>query len=104
MELVWREGLRPLLQSIRAEQRLRGCSTTIALPPTPVCPLRHESARRVVTVSPESGRLALTYHDATSTSQPTPLYGDPLPDDPYAWLTDRDDPEVLAYLQAENQY
>ncbi|MGH9478194.1 MAG: oligopeptidase B, partial [Terriglobales bacterium] len=25
-------------------------------------------------------------------------------DDPYAWLRERDNPEVLAYLEAENAY
>ena len=25
-------------------------------------------------------------------------------DDPYEWLRDKDDPEVIAYLEAENAY
>lgn len=33
----------------------------------------------------------------------TRLHGDTIVDD-YAWLEDRDDPEVLAYLEAENAY
>ncbi|NEQ21327.1 MAG: hypothetical protein F6K28_19310, partial [Microcoleus sp. SIO2G3] len=31
------------------------------------------------------------------------LHGDERPD-PYFWLRDRDNPEVIAYLEAENAY
>src|SRR5260370_24119644 len=34
---------------------------------------------------------------------PTTLHGDTRPDD-YAWLRDRSDPKVTAYLEAENAY
>ena len=40
---------------------------------------------------------------ATTLVQRTELHGDTRVD-PYAWLRDRDDPEVIAYLEAENAY
>jgi oligopeptidase B len=71
---VW-QGLKPILKEIRKRNTLHG--RHISKPTAPVC--------------------------AKRPSQWTNSHGDVVHDD-YAWLTEKDDPEVMRHLDAENRY
>ena len=55
------------------------------------------------TVPPSASPTASTPPIAKQVPAERTYHGDTV-DDPYAWLADPKDPEVIAYLEAENAY
>jgi oligopeptidase B len=80
----------------RREALRRLAATALAAPLVP------RSAPAAAQATPEPAALP---SPPIAPTQPDPLAGvNKFPEDPYRWLEDPTDPEVIAYLEAENAY